>query len=272
LLEATMGGCVALMYHIIDEPGSDLERQWCCSPQAFSDQMHLLRETGHTPVSMSRVAQWMAGGQALPPKAVCITIDDGTRCLVEQALPVLADLSFPAIAYVVTSRLGRENDWLQRVGWSPRRIVDASDLRELAACGIEIGSHSVTHPDLTVTPPQQVMAEMQESKATLEDVLGSAVPHFAYPMGRMTRRTRDAAASAGYLSACTVEDGRIHRGDDPYRLNRVEVYHWDDLRTFERKLRWASADPVFSARSVRRLARRALQRVGLYERFEAFRG
>jgi peptidoglycan/xylan/chitin deacetylase (PgdA/CDA1 family) len=267
-----MSGCVALMYHIIDEPGADPERQWCCSPRAFADQMRRLRELGYSVVSMTQVLRWMSGHATLPPQAVCITIDDGTRCLVERALPVLAEQGYPAIAYVVSSRLGGENDWLQQVGWSARRIVDARDLRELAACGIEIGSHSVTHPDLTVAPAQRLMAELRDSKAALEDLLGSTVPHFAYPMGRMTRQTREATRNAGYQSACTVEDGRIRRGDDPFRLSRVEVYHWDDLRTFERKLRQAAADPTFNARSARRLARRALQRVGLYDRIEALRG
>jgi peptidoglycan/xylan/chitin deacetylase (PgdA/CDA1 family) len=267
-----MSGCVALMYHIIDEPGSAPERQWCCSVQSFTDQMRLLRDLGYAPVSMSQVIAWMSKEGTLPPNAVCITIDDGTRCLVERAMPVLAALSFPATAYVVSSRLGGENDWLQQVGWSRRRIVDAHDLRELAACGIEVGSHSVSHVDLTVAPPPVVMAELRDSKSALEDVMGTEVAHFAYPMGRMTRRTRDAAEGAGYRSACTVEDGRIRRGDDPFRLSRVEVYHWDDLDSFERKLRWAAADPSLSARSARRLARRALQRIGLYDRFEALRG
>jgi peptidoglycan/xylan/chitin deacetylase (PgdA/CDA1 family) len=267
-----MSGCVALMYHIVDEPGSAPERQWCCSPQAFRDQMHLIRDQGWQPVSMSRVVRWMQGLEALPPKAVCITIDDGTRCLVEQALPVLADLGFPAICYLVSSRIGAENDWLQQVGWSPRRIVDAADIRALAAAGIEIGSHSVSHVDLSVADPATVHGELRGSKAALEDVVGAPVSHFAYPMGRFTARTRDAVEASGYESSCTVEDGRIHRRDDRFRLNRVEVYHWDSLDDFARKLRWASADPTLSARSARRLARRALQRVGLYDRLTSMRG
>jgi peptidoglycan/xylan/chitin deacetylase (PgdA/CDA1 family) len=267
-----MSGCVALMYHIIDEPGSAPERQWCCSPQAFRDQMLLLRDEGWQPVPMGRVVRWMQGLDTMPPKAVCITIDDGTRCLVEQALPVLAGLQFPATCYLISSRIGADNDWLQRVGWSPRRIVDVADLRTLAASGIEIGSHSVSHVDLSVADDATTRAELRDSKAALEDLVGAPVAHFAYPMGRFTRRTRDAVESAGYASACTVEDGRIRQGDDRFQLDRVEVYHWDDLGMFARKLRWASADPTLSARSVRRLARRALQRMGLYDRLAAQRG
>jgi peptidoglycan/xylan/chitin deacetylase (PgdA/CDA1 family) len=117
-----------------------------------------------------------------------------------------------------------------------------------------------------------VLGELRDSKAALEDVVGSPVPHFAYPMGRFTAHTRDAVESSGYESACTVEDGRIRRHDDRFRLSRVEVYHWDSLGEFARKLRWASADPSLSARSARRLARRALQRVGLYDRLTSMRG
>jgi O-antigen biosynthesis protein len=262
-----MSGCVALMYHVIGEPGVEKERQWCCSAAAFRDQMQLLRDSGYNVVSMSQLVGWMERRAELPPDAVCITIDDGTRCIVDAALPVLSAMAFPAIAYVVSGRLGADNDWLQRSGWSPRKLVDAADLRALATEGIEIGSHSVSHADLSVATPARIESELRDSKRRLEDVLGREVAHFAYPLGRLSRRARDAAEAAGYRSACTVEDGRIRRSDDRFRLSRVEVYNRDDLDTFARKVRRASADPGLGLVATRRIARRALQRVGLYDRY-----
>jgi peptidoglycan/xylan/chitin deacetylase (PgdA/CDA1 family) len=266
-----VSGCVALMYHIVDDPRSDAERQWCCSPAAFRGQMQLLRESGYHPVSMSDLVRWVERRADLPPKPVCITIDDGTRCIVDTVLPVLSELSFPAIAYVVSGRIGGDNDWLQHAGWAKRALVDEADLHALVRGGIEIGSHSVSHPDLTVETPERVDAEVRDSRHRLEDLLGAEVAHFAYPLGRLDARTRDAVAAAGYRSACTVADGWIRRGDDPFRLNRVEIYHWDGLNDFARKLRWAAADVELSVRSTRRFARRALQRIGLYDAYAATR-
>jgi peptidoglycan/xylan/chitin deacetylase (PgdA/CDA1 family) len=260
-----MNGCVALMYHVIDEPRSVPERQWCCTPDSFRAQMQLLHDSGYNVVSMSQLVSWLEGRAELPGNAVCITIDDGTRCIVDAALPVLSAFSFPAIAYVVSGRLGAENDWLQEVGWAPRPLVDVPDLLDLVREGVEIGSHSVTHADLSVAAPALILQELSDSKARFEDALGMQVAHFAYPLGRLTKMARDAVEHTGYRSACTVEDGRIRRGDDRYRLNRVEIYHWDTLDVFARKVRWAAADAGFNLATVRRLARRTLKRAGLYD-------
>jgi peptidoglycan/xylan/chitin deacetylase (PgdA/CDA1 family) len=225
--------------------------------------MRHLRESGHTPVDIGRVADWLEGRATLPPNAVCVTFDDGTDCLRDVALPILSDFGIPATAYVVSELLGRRNDWLQAEGWSERRLLDAADLRALSAAGISIGSHSCTHADLSRSDAATVRREVSDSRVRLEDTLGSRVEHFAYPYGRVGRLAYDALGEAGYRTACCVADGFVRRGDDPRLLSRVEVYHWDDIERFERKLRWGAADPRFNPQSMRRLARRALQRTGL---------
>lgn len=266
-----MPGCVALMYHVIGEPGADVERQWCVSPAAFRDQMRFLGDAGYNVVSMSQVVRWMEGRLGLPPNAVCITIDDGTRCILDAALPTLSELSLPAIAYVVSGSLGGWNEFVEPFGWSRRSLVGVCDVRTLVSSGVEIGSHSVSHADLAAIPPAQLHAELRDSRTRLESVLGSEIAHFAYPFGSLTRHVRDAAEAAGYRSACCVDDGRIHRRDDRFRLNRVEVHNRDSLDMFARKVKWAAKDPRLNVPTTRSLARRTLQRIGLYDAYLSVR-
>jgi peptidoglycan/xylan/chitin deacetylase (PgdA/CDA1 family) len=252
------------MYHVVDTPKTAAERQWCCEPAAFGDQIRWLREAGYAPVGMDDVADWLEGRASIPPNAVCVTFDDGTRCLHETALPILREHEVPATAYVVAGLLGADNAWLQAEGWSRRALLGISELRALREGGVAIGSHSLTHADLSASAPDVVHREVRDSRARLEDVLGVRVEHFAYPYGRVRRSAYEAARAAGYRTAATVADGAVRRGDDPLMLSRVEVYHWDTLERFKRKIRWAAADPEFSLHSTRRIARRMLERAGLY--------
>ncbi len=256
--------CVVLMYHVIGMPATEAERQWCCEPERFHEQMRWLRESGHVPVNMDTVAAWLDGRGGLPQNAVCVTFDDGTRCLRETALPILREFDMPATAYIVAGLLGADNDWLHAAGWSRRTLLDAVDLRALRDSAVTLGSHSLTHVDLSRVDNDAIRREVADSRARLEDTLGTAVEHFAYPFGRVRQYAYDAVREAGYRTAATVADGAVRRGDDPLLLSRVEVYNWDDLKRFSRKVRWGAADPELRPRSLKRVARRLLQFGGLY--------
>lgn len=259
--------CTVLMYHVIDLPRTQAETQWCCEPARFSEQMAWLADAGYQAIGMPLLQAWLQGEASLPSKAVCITFDDGTDCLVSHALPVLVRHGFPAHAFIVSGRIGADNDWLQQEGWSRRLLLDANSLRMLPAQNVGIGSHSVSHADLTRLQGRSLASELQDSRASLQDLLGLSVRDFAYPYGRLTEAVRNAVAQAGYEAAFTVADGRVGRWGDRLRLNRVEIFHWDNLSLFERKLRWAMADPAHSWRTIRSLARRAVQAAGLERPF-----
>lgn len=253
---------VILMYHVVDEPRTPAERQWCCPPKAFEAQMRWLKENCRV-VTLDAMVQSLRDGLALPPKTVCVTFDDGTRCIVDHALPVLQKCALPATAFVVAGLLGRNNDWLVRSGWSRRRLVDESDLRRLSAGGVEIGSHSMTHADLATLGADGLAREVRGSKEHLQAVLGAPVRHFAYPFGRLAEPAVAAVREAGYLSACTVEPGRNDKQVDPLLLRRVEVFGWDSMREFALKTRFAFDHVRPNAHFARGLAKRVLEWSGL---------
>jgi peptidoglycan/xylan/chitin deacetylase (PgdA/CDA1 family) len=258
--------CVVLMYHIIASPQTEAERQWCCEPDQFRLQMRWLRESGYVPIGIGRLDRWLAGGEPLPPNAVCVTFDDGTRCLRATALPILKEYDFPAVSYVVAGLVGGSNTWLRSSGWSERDLLGVADLRALREAGIEIGSHSMTHADLSACEAGLRMMEVRDSRYRLEDTLGEPVEHFAYPFGRLNRDAYARVQEAGYRTAVTVADGVVRRTDNPLLLNRVEVFHWDDLSRFKRKVRWGIADPTLSLQSIKRMTHRVLHRSGLRTR------
>ncbi|HKC85820.1 MAG TPA: polysaccharide deacetylase family protein [Blastocatellia bacterium] len=95
--------------------------------------------------------------------------------------------------------------------------------REMDANGVEIGSHTLTHPILTNVGDERLRKELSGSKSRLEGVLGHQVDQFCYPNGDNDERVQCEVARAGYRAAVTVVNGLIQRGDDPLTLRRVHT-------------------------------------------------
>jgi peptidoglycan/xylan/chitin deacetylase (PgdA/CDA1 family) len=110
------------------------------------------------------------------------------------------------------------------------RPLTWNQAREMVAAGMEIGSHTVTHPILPRLPVDQVARELQQSRGRLEEVLGREVTSFCYPNGDYNTRVRDEAARAGYRVAVTTEAGLNDRSSDPLALRRIHTDH--DLTHF----------------------------------------
>jgi peptidoglycan/xylan/chitin deacetylase (PgdA/CDA1 family) len=105
-----------------------------------------------------------------------------------------------------------------------RRILDDDGLRRLAADNlIDIGGHSISHPELAnLTVPEQDH-ELRASKDRLEQILGRKVTALAYPHGSCSADTKRLAKAAGYAFACGTQRRPIQRGADRYELPRIGV-------------------------------------------------
>jgi peptidoglycan/xylan/chitin deacetylase (PgdA/CDA1 family) len=97
------------------------------------------------------------------------------------------------------------------------------EVRALSCFGIEAGSHTVQHPILSQLSVAEAIAELRESKETIERELQSPCYALAYPNGRGTDYSAEVAASAraaGYALAFTGED---RPGGDTMSVGRVLV-------------------------------------------------
>jgi len=151
-------------------------------------------------------------------RVVGVTFDDGLLDF-RNAVEVLQRVGARATMYVPTAdvglRLAADDPHGSRLSWS--------ELAEVAAAGIEIGSHSVNHRTMDVLPRREVLAEVADSKKAIEDALGLAVDSFCYPHGYASRGVAAAVRAAGYSNGCIVGRRTATSGDDPYRLPRLHV-------------------------------------------------
>jgi peptidoglycan/xylan/chitin deacetylase (PgdA/CDA1 family) len=105
-----------------------------------------------------------------------------------------------------------------------RRILDEDGLRRLAVDDlVDIGGHSISHPELARLSVAEQDHELRASKKRLEAVLGREVIALAYPHGSCTADTKRLAAQAGYAFACGTQRQAVERDADLYQLPRVGV-------------------------------------------------
>ena len=222
-------GVPILTYHSIDESGSIIST----SPQVFQRQMRHLDEAGYRALTLGEFAALQNAGRSLSNKLVVLTFDDGFRNFYTDAYPILALHNFKATVFLVTDLCGRYNDWPGNPRDLPRSaLLDWAEIRELSEAGIEFGSHTRTHADLTRLTPNEIRDEMIDSANEISDRLGRKVSTFAYPYGRMNGEARRIAFET-FAASCSTNLGKVGRGFDKAALNRIDTYYLSNQRLFE---------------------------------------
>ncbi len=120
-------------------------------------------------------------------------------------------------------------------------MMSWDDVRHMAARGMEIGSHTVTHPLLDrLESPEELAAELRESKLRIELETGRPVTALSYPVGRTSGVTEALArqvTEAGYRYGCVYEHGVNEWASmDPLRLRRIKAEVGDDFTRFRAKV------------------------------------
>lgn len=213
-----------LMYHSISDQATPAFRPWVIPPDIFDAQMRHIQQSGYTALTASQFADVIrAGGDGLPARPIVLTFDDAFADFYETVMPTLARYDLVATLYVPTSYVGETSRWLQPEGEENRPLMSWQQLGEAHQAGIEIGSHTLTHPQLDLLSEAALQQELQESKNALEDQLSISVTSFAYPFGYYRQGTRQAVIAAGYSNACAVRYALSSLKDDPYTLARIII-------------------------------------------------
>ena len=152
----------------------------------------------------------MDGKSKPPQKPIVLTFDDGYRDFYTDVFPILKKYNVKAVVFVVPNFLGLPNN------------LDTWMLAEIAKSGlVEIGAHTMNHAYLSGLPLARVKFEVEESKKTLEKILGVKVVSFAYPYGAFDNKTIDVVKKAGFRSAVTEISGTFTLDVNRFFLYRI---------------------------------------------------
>lgn len=212
---------LVLTYHAIDDRSAVIS----VSPEKFRWQMRQLTALGMKGISLAQAFAHLEQTGCYPPDAAVLTFDDGYLSVLEHALPVMAEHDFSATVFLVTSMMGMNA--VQARAAHPdfdRGLLDWDQAETLVRAGLEVGSHTVSHPDLRCVSPCALEQELEQSKTLLEQRLQLRVDALAYPYGHFNAEVL-ATTSRYYRRACTTRLGRCGRQSDPWQLNRVDTYY-----------------------------------------------
>lgn len=139
-----------------------------------------------------------------------------------------------AVVRELAQRLG------EHVASPQRAAMNWSEVREMAAAGIEFGSHTVSHPVLAQLDDEAIRQELAESRATIRAQTGQPVETIAYPIGKVGAyddRVIETAKSCGYRLGVSYETGVNPAKDlDLFALRRLAVERYTSFGNFKAML------------------------------------
>jgi peptidoglycan/xylan/chitin deacetylase (PgdA/CDA1 family) len=215
------GDTVVLLYHRVGRPGGEID----LPASLFERQLAFLAGQDRVLTLAQAVAGDPAGG-------VVVTVDDGYRDFHEVVLPLLVRYRVPAVLYLATGLVAGEG-----AGPDDPDALSWSQLAEAVATGlVTVASHTHGHVDLSRAPETTCRDELVRSCELIEDRLGVACRHFAYPWAvgsatsdRLVRELFDSAA---------LDAWRTNRAGatDPWRLGRTPMLASDGMAFFKAKV------------------------------------
>lgn len=218
-----MTSCLALTFHGLANPASE-----SCLPIDEAGRHYLVAQEffAEAVAAVSQQSNCTAADLFLKTSGdwTVITFDDGLISDFEIAYPLLQGKGLAATFFVTATNIGR------------RGYCSVQQLREMAAGGMEIGSHGLTHSYLVTMDRGQARREIVESKDRLEQAIGRPVSSFAPVGGHFDGPMLQDASVAGYRCFAGMIPGvtRIKRSGFLMRRNHLQACH--DVHYLQRLL------------------------------------
>lgn len=213
-----------LCYHAVGQPEFGVND---VPPDRFRRQIELALELGYRFVTPAEIAA--TGGQ---PRDLAVSFDDALKSVRTQADPILREHNIPYSVFAVT-------EWSDHVhDWSKTGVLGWSELKEMIADGVEVGSHSATHRDFGEIDLPRMQNEFTRSRERFAEMLGFAPDIFAIPFGQ-SKNWNDVADKAARDTGYTTIYAQAEETRPPGTVARTFVTRFDDDRIFRASLRGA---------------------------------
>jgi peptidoglycan/xylan/chitin deacetylase (PgdA/CDA1 family) len=217
------------MYHYVSVPPPDADRyrlDLSVTPENLDAQLAWLAENGYTTITLQDLLYHLTLGWPLPEKPIILTFDDGYADAYENAFPILLKHGFVGTFFIITDRITFGD--LNYATWD--QVI------EMHHAGMDIQSHTRTHPDLRGLSNVQLLWQILGSREAIEARLDKQVHFFCYPAGRYDANTIRALQEFGYWAAVTTQYGATHSSDGLFTLKRIRIRYTDSLESFIEKV------------------------------------
>ncbi len=218
-----------LRYHSVEPDSSKYisksEVLYNIIPMDFREQMLYLKKNNYQTLTLGQLLS-IEDERSLPKKPIMLTFDDGHISHYETVLPILQELGFTGVFFLVSNDIGKKG----RMNWA--------QVKSLKHAGMDIGSHGMNHEIMNKYPYQSLIVELKASKLELENTLGNKIVAFSVPHGSYSTKISNVAHGMGYKLVFTSFTGNITLYSNPYRLRRIGIrryYTMDDFKAIVEK-------------------------------------
>ena len=147
----------------------------------------------------------------------------------------MAEFGVRGTLFIISGYVGKNNSWDVNLGWKYFKHLDWRQINLLINAGWEIGSHTVSHRDLTLLTPSELKIELELSKSIIEKKSNQKINIISYPFGKVNANVTKAVQSADYHYGVKMDMN--HKNLAPqYCIPRIGVYLFDSIWTFKQKV------------------------------------
>lgn len=211
---------IVMLHYVSDDESLAAHKPWLINTASFTRLLDHLEEEGYRTITFSDIVNATADYRK-KGKKIILTFDDCAKHLWHFAIPELKQRNMRAVFYMPTAELNGYNVWNEKDGLPQIPLMDKEDMQQLAAIGMEVGSHAHHHEFLELKNKDEVVEELTKSKAILEQLINKKVLTIAYPYGSMPANCKRLVKDAGYEYGVSV----YAMWDKRYTLRR---WNYDD--------------------------------------------
>ena len=218
-----------LMYHYISVPPSfqdQLRVNLSVPPDQFENQLKYLKENGYKTIDLYTLHDHLVNNTPLPAKPIILTFDDGYRDHYENAFPLLKKYGMVGTFFVFTDPVFQNH--VAYMTWDMAR--------EMAAAGMDIESHTKTHPDLRNRSNDFLHTQIYTPIDAITEQIGKRPRFFAYPAGQYDNNVMRVLADAQTWGAVTTRWGSTHAIDNSLTWTRMRVNYGMSVGAFAQML------------------------------------
>lgn len=214
-----------IVYHSLDYSGS------CTSmrPEDFRRQMQWLKGQGYRTITAKELVDCRKNGRTEPGKTVVLTFDDGYESNYSVLLPILREFGFTATIFLTTGYVGKLCTWDKKDDIADLPLMTWDMAAELVREGIDIQSHTVSHPHLPRLSDEEIRREAKESRLSIEERLRKKCDILCYPYAEFDGRVAKILKEEGYEAAFAGQPEQ----EGIYSLRRVGSAHFHSLLAFK---------------------------------------
>jgi len=201
ILHPTIGE-VWELHRVTDEEPADInQREYEITPQRLENLIAEYKQNNFEFISVETLPDRLKNKNS-KHKFIVVTLDDGYQDNLTHALPIFEKYNVPFCIFIT-------KNYIQQ-GYPPYKMLQEQQIQQLAKHPLcTIGSHTLSHPQLSKLSEQQQYLEIKDCIIWLENLTHKKVDIFAFPSGSYNKTTLKILQQIGITIAFAAWGGAI---------------------------------------------------------------